>query len=300
MRRPWSRQRFLRSVNPSAPTIRIDFADFWPGFNKEDNYFTSLLLRSWSLNICDDPDVLIFSCFGHEHERYHCMKIFYTGENVRPDFSQCDYAFTFDHLDDRRHFRLPLYAWWDDPERLIKPEDRDYDAVLRAKSRFCNFIYGNANAERRLQFLERLSRYKPVDCAGTLRNNVGRTVNVFEKVEFIRDYKFTIAFENESYPGYTTEKLVHPMLAENVAIYWGNPVVHLDFNPSSFVNVHDFDLDQAAVERIIELDQNDALYVECLAQPFYHGNIVNRYVDPRKIHHQFATIFDRVFSGRRV
>ena len=221
-----------------------------------------------------------------------------TGENVRPNFDECDFAFTFDHRgDDPRHVRWPLYAWWEDPERLIKPMERDWARVLAEKTRFCNFIYGNAAAERRLQFLDRLMAYKTVDCAGTLRNNTGSTVNAMEMVDYIRAHKFTIAFENESFPGYTTEKIVHPMLADSVAIYWGNPLISLDFDPRSFVNVHDYASDEEVVERITELDTNDHAYLETLSAPFYHGNVVSEYADPGRVLHQFRRIFGLASAG---
>lgn len=291
MRRLWRPDRLIPSRKPGAPTIKLDFCDFWDGFDKADNYLTETLAREFSVLITSRPDYLIYANFGKQHRTHNCVKIFFTGENIRPDFAECDFAFTFDHLDDPRHYRLPLYAWWDDAERLIKPSGVDYAVVLARKTRFCAFIYGNADAARRLRFLDALSRYRPVDCAGTLLNNVGRTVSVFEKVDFIRDYKFTFAFENSEQPGYTTEKLVQPMLAESIAIYWGNPLVHRDFNTRSFVNVHDYASDEDAIRRIIELDQDDDQYVDMLSQPFYHENRINSYVDPANILNRFREIF---------
>ena len=292
------RETLLRSHRPDAPVIRLGFSDFWPGFDPRDNYFTYILRDEYSLLLCDRPDFLIYSCFGRDHRRQRCVKIFFTGENVRPNFDECDFAFTFDHRDDDpRHVRWPLYAWWEDPERLIKPLEKDWERVLAAKTRFCNFIYGNGAAERRLKFLDRLMTYKTVDCAGTLLNNTGHTVNALEKVDYIRAHKFTIAFENESFPGYTTEKIVHPMLADSVAIYWGNPLINLDFDPGSFVNVHDFASDEEALERIIELDTDNQAYLKLLATPFYHGNVISEYADPGRVLRQFRRIFGVASAG---
>src|SRR5438309_10477229 len=78
------------------------------------------------------------------------------------------------------------------------------------------------------------------------------------KIEFLKRYKFNIAFENASLPGYTTEKIVEPMAARCLPIYWGNPLIHREFNPKSFLNYVDFRDEAALIERIIELDQNDA------------------------------------------
>ena len=44
---------------------------------------------------------------------------------------------------------------------------------------------------------------------------------------------FTIAFKNDSYPGYTTEKIYEPMYVNSLPIYSGNPLVYRDFNPAT-------------------------------------------------------------------
>ena len=124
-------------------------------------------------------------------------------------------------------------------------------------------------------------------------NSVGRIVTEMEKVEFIKDYKFTIAFENTEYPGYTTEKLVQPMLAYSLPIYCGNPLIERDFNTKSFLNYTDFASEDELIERIIEIDQNDELYMQYLRQPYYHNNQVNEFVDTENILRQFQNIFDQ-------
>jgi alpha(1,3/1,4) fucosyltransferase len=92
--------------HPSLKRIKIDFCDFWSSFNKFDNYFVRLLQQEYYLEITNRPDFLIYSTWGNQHKKYKCTKIFYTGENVRPNFWKCDYAFTFDYLNDKRNYRL--------------------------------------------------------------------------------------------------------------------------------------------------------------------------------------------------
>jgi len=129
-------------------------------------------------------------------------------------------------------------------------------------------------------------------------NNIGGPLKGYEdaKVQFIKDYKFTIAFENSEYPGYTTEKLIQPMLVHSIPIYWGNPVVHLDFNPKSFLNYYDFPDEEALIERIIELDQDDDLYRQYLLEPYYHNNQVNPLIEAEAILDQFEKIFKQIQS----
>src|SRR5207249_8371440 len=52
------------------------------------------------------------------------------------------------------------------------------------------------------------------------------------KRAFISQYKFTIAFENSSYPGYHTEKILDPMMVDSLPIYWGNPCIRSEEHTS--------------------------------------------------------------------
>ncbi|MCC6493934.1 MAG: glycosyltransferase [Pirellulales bacterium] len=272
------------------PRIKLGYADFWGGFSCEANYFSRLLAPYYDVELGDAPDFLLYSCFGKSFRRHRGVRIYYTGENTRPNFRQCDFAFTFDHIDRPEHYRLPLYAHYADPQSLVKGQI-DAQRVLAAKTRFCNFVYSNPRCKTRNKFFHKLSKYKRVDAGGRLFNNIGGAVN--NKIQFLQHYKFTIAFENDSYPGYTTEKLVEPMLAQSLPVYWGNPLVDLDFNPRSFVNFFDYGSLDDLVDRIVDIDRNDDLYCDYLRQPWYHGDEVNRYVRPENVIRQFARIFSQ-------
>ena len=278
------------------PTISLGFSDFWGGFTPHDNYFTRLLSTRFNVEISDRPEYLIYSCFGKRYRRIPArVRIYYTGENCRPNFRQCDYAFTFDHLDRPEHYRLPLYAWYGDPAMLVK-RDVDPERILASKTAFCNFVYSNPRCKLRVKFFKKLSKYKRVDSGGQLLNNIGGPVA--NKLEFLRRYKFTIAFENDSYPGYTTEKICEAMQVQSLPIYWGNPLVDLDFNPRSFVNYFDHGGLDELVDRVIEIDRNDDLYCQYLREPWYHGNVVNEYVQPENVLAQFERIFTAKRRGR--
>ncbi len=249
--------------------LKVDFVDFMPSWKREDNYLLDLLRQRFEVEVSDQPDLLFYSDFGSQVRKYSCLRIYYTAENLRPDFGECDYALTFDWIDAPQHFRLPLYLQYGDMERLIKPP-LDVDAVRAQKTKFCNFVYSNRTAQKRVQFFERLSKYKRVDSGGLLMNNVGGPIK--NKVEFMSQYKFSIAFENSRHPGYTTEKIVHPMYAGSIPIYWGNPVVERDFNPRSFLRWDDYQDDEALIERILELDRNEEEWLAMVAEPWLHGN----------------------------
>jgi hypothetical protein len=220
----------------------------------------------------ETADVTFYCDWGQEHWRARGRKIYFTGENMEPDYNECDFALTSNHREnDPKHFRWPYYAQiLPDPTTLIKPANYDPAAILAAKKKFCCFIASNPRAPERNRFFKMLRRHKPVDSGGRHFNTLGYVVK--DKLAFAGDYKFIVAFENSRWPGYTTEKIVDAMLAGGLPIYWGNPEVGRDFNPRSFVNANDFPNLEALVEHLIELDRDDARYLEHLRQPWFNNN----------------------------
>ena len=251
--------------------LKIDFTDFWSGFNKEENIFINMLRDFYDVEISSHPDLLFYSCYSFNYIKYNCLKIFYTAENVRPDFKECDFALSFDYDEyGGKNLRLPLYRWRGDLETFTRP--KDIDKILEEKKKFCCMLVSNPNGKERNFFFEKLSKYKKVDSGGSYCNNIGGQ-KVADKMAFIKDYRFTLSFENASYPGYTTEKLVEPMVVNSIPIYWGNSLAGNDFNTKSFVNVHDYAGFDEAIEAIITIDKNELLYRQYLQQPYFKNNI---------------------------
>lgn len=274
--------------------IKIYFTDFWKTFKIEDNFFYNLLKEHYNIVISrDKPDYLFFSVFGNKFEEYNCTRIMFTGENVKPDLSKCDYAFCFSlPKGNNRIYRLPQYYQYGDMSKLT--EKPNYDEILVKKTKFCNFIYSNPSCKKRNEFFKKLSKYKKVDSAGKFLNNIGSYLpeGHLAKREFLSPYKFTIAFENEECPFYTSEKIFEAMYVNSLPIYWGNPLIHLDFDSRSFLNWYDYGNDEALIERIIELDKDDQKYMEMLQEPYFHNNTINDYVDVGNLLLQFELIFN--------
>ena len=251
------------------PVIKIDFVDFWVHFNKKDNFFFRLLSQHYTPLISNNPDFIIYSGYGQDHVHYNCYRIFYNAENLRINWNACDFAFGFDYLDDKRYFRLPNWFLYGDPRALLLPRQLP-GTINPAQRRFCNLVVSNGLSKKRIDFFHQLSKYKVCDSGGRFLNNIGGPVE--DKQSFIKNYKFTIAFENSSYPGYATEKIFEPFLAGSIPVYWGDPLIKRDFNSAAFVNFADYGTDKALIDRIIEIDNNDDLYLEMLHQPAYADN----------------------------
>tara|TARA_B110000902_G_scaffold41192_1_gene44477 strand:- start:3089 stop:4018 length:930 start_codon:yes stop_codon:yes gene_type:complete len=273
--------------------LKIKYVDFWEGFPVEDSYFLNLVEDYYDIEYSENPDLLFYSCYSTNFLKYNCPRIFYSPENIRPDFRFCDFALTFDYLQNERHFRWPLYRRWFTEEELTRP--RNVDQILKQKEGFCSFVVSNANASERIEFFEQLSEYKDVASGGRYANNVGGPVS--NKREFIQKHLFNIAFENSSYPGYTTEKIAEPWVEGCIPIYWGDPMVTLDINPNCFINVHDFKSFDDAINYIQEVDNSEALQRQYLSAPFFRNNTIPEHLKDETIATALKSFIDQCLNG---
>ena len=250
--------------------IKINFINFWGGFDPKSNYFYDLLKEEFDVEISNNPDYLFFSVFGNDHLKYKCKKIFYVGENIPPDMNYCDYAFSFDYLNNDRNYRLPHYLLYPGYYDLVnKSVD---DSLVNRK--FCNIVMSNGGCKKRNDFFQKLSKYKKVDSGGRFNNSIGYAVT--DKVEWLKEYKFNLCFENDAHRGYnehyTTEKLPQAMQANTIGVYLGNTQIEKEFNTKSFINIRDFKSDEEAIEYIIYLDNNNEEYMKVMKQPYIFEN----------------------------
>lgn len=289
-------------------TLRVKFVDFWPNLIETDNYFYHLLSQEYDVQIDEqEPDILFHSvdyANKQEHRLYDngkTKKVFYTGENVRPDWNKSHFAFTFDFSEDERNYRLPLWAmhinWFHvphnddrdqsylhDPEALINKKIDE--SILNSKLGFCSFIAGQPKGKR-MEFVPQLHARKHVHCAGRVFNNTNGVISgrgdQKEKIEFLKQFKFNISFENEQGDGYVTEKIIHPMFANCIPIYWGAPYVGHDFNTNSFFNYSSYPIPEIMLDDIIRCDSDKDWYLQKLNEPWFKGNEIPYHVRPENV-----------------
>ncbi len=250
--------------------LKIDFVDFWDDFDKYDNYFINTLKAMYgedSIELTNTPDYLFFSCFGFKNLKYDCIKIFFTGENIAPDFNIADYAIGMHQIQfEDRYFRLPFYMLYPEACSASMEKVKRNEEYLNRK--FCSYVISNSlGASERAEMIDLLGQYKDLDSGGKLNNNVGGPVR--DKVKFISNYKFTLCFENSFARGYTTEKIVEGFAGGCIPIYWGNPDITKEFNPGRFINCNQFESMEEAAEYIKEIDQDNETYLSMLHQPLF-------------------------------
>ena len=251
--------------------IRIDFIDFWPNIKKTDNYFYNLLSEHYIVIIDEEnPELIFYSCFGKDHLKYSCKRILFVGENIRPDLTGADFIFSFDFISNKKHYRLPLYLLYIDDHKMndkiyLLKSKKELIEIWNKKTKFCCMVVSNPRASMRIEFFKELSKIMIVDSGGKVLNNIGGRVN--DKMEFINDYKFVISFENSLQNGYTTEKILEPIMTDSIPIYWGNEKIGVDFNTERFINFHDFNTQEQLVEYLIHINNNPEIAIEMLLKP---------------------------------
>lgn len=228
-------------------------------------------------------------------KKFSPVTIFFSMEAISPDFNIFDYAITNDlnlNYGDRamRIRYLPEGKDFKDFDQLHLQSARD---LLNAKTEFCNFIYSNYNAHpNRDMMFHKMNKYKNVHSLGRhLRNYESPAAAIPHymegSIEMKKPYKFSIAFENATSLGYTTEKLLTSFQANTVPIYWGNTAVSLEYNTKAFINCHDYDSFDAVLEMIKRVDNNDDLWCQMMSEPKRTPQQIEESIESKKNLTQF-------------
>lgn len=258
-------------------TVKIKFVDFWEHWNQENNFLLNILKKHFKVEFSETPDYVFYSNFSKrlDHIKYKdAVKIFYTQENLCPDFNFADYGIGFEELTyGDRYIQFPICyieerygsAW----EMMESKHLEVCGNIQKYISRdFCGMVVSNKYADPiRDNFFEQLSQYRVISSGGRYKNNIDQPNGVSNKIEFMGKHKFSLCFENSSHPGYYTEKLVEGFAAKTVPIYWGDPNIEKIFNANAFINLSNCKSLEEMIEKVKEIDLDDKKYQAMLLEP---------------------------------
>ena len=271
--------------------LRVYFTDFWNGFNKSDNYFTWILKQKYNV-IIDDVNPQIVFTMGFSKHYPNSFTIYYSNEPFFPKFTigvEADFFLGNFFIDKPNYKRFTSYQMYIceflrmgllKDTSLFSNENR----VIPEKTKFCCFVSKSLTGKRG-RFFQNLNSYKQVDTNVSPYNHFhlpydsNQFNSTVPKINFIKDYKFNIAFENNwrghhpNFPnahvidgelqdmgGLISEKLVEPFIAGTIPIYWGSAMVSEEFNNNTFINYYDYPHEDDLINKIIELDNNRDAY----------------------------------------
>lgn len=263
--------------------MKISFIDFWGGFDPCNNFIYFLIKDIYNdVKVVDpnDADVLFCSAFGNQHFNFrNKKKIFYTGENVRPNLSLYDYSLSFD-VDDHngRNIRLPLWYFYIDwfnvksynnPNYLIPVSylQGNNEFTDKPKDLFCCTVF-SAPYPDRFNTINLINTYKKVDAFGKC-NPMRLEEGERAKLDTVSNYKFSMCFENSIYPGYFTEKLLHAKISGTIPIYKAHPMLNIDFNEKCCINAYGLSNNEI-LDMIIDIDSNPNKYNDIFNEPLFN------------------------------
>jgi GR25 family glycosyltransferase involved in LPS biosynthesis len=274
--------------------LRIGFCDMWEDFVPEYNFFTLMLSAANPVvQVIVEPasaasDVIMFGPFGQNWKNFSQPKIHFTGENT-PPIREANLNLGFHHFDmtTEAYLRFPLWLleidWFGaDVTRIVNAKELPYERCTRVfatelpqKKEFCAFVVSNPSNPVRNAAYQWLSEYKPIASAGRLYNNTGPDLfaggggggGELAKHEFLKSYKFCLAYENNSADGYVTEKFLHAKAAGCIPIYWGDPKVERDFSMAGAIDARKFKSPEELVEAVRLVDTDDSEWLKRFSVP---------------------------------
>jgi len=302
----------LAAVEPQV--FKVLFTDMWDGFNESYNMFTLALETALKGKVHVEghskdtlgssvPSLTIFGPFGEEWRLLPLTwpKAHFTGENTEPIINneasvKLNIGYKLPDMSDNTYIRMPLWMfeidWFGaDLEKIQNPIPLPIDSCTTVqpgnREKFCAFVVTNPRNPIRNKAFTTLNKYKTVDSAGRLYNNVGSDIfaglggggGELLKHKFLKSYRFCLAYENQSAPGYTTEKILHAKAAGCIPIYWGDPKVGRDFNEKGFLNANQCKSEADLIELVDKLESDPKKMEEMQAVPAlssYSRDLVRR------------------------
>ena len=245
--------------------INVTYRQFWPQFNKNENFISQALAGSSFEGEIEVTSVFETTSqkllaaalrrFGFPRDKQSVdrakaepvRKVWFTGENKRPPHSSLFDAFISFDQDPMggKNCYFPLFyidllishpeatlrrgLGFPDPQTLLEPRISQSEKPKGV----CAFI---SNGEpTRLRAIDELSKWIDVDVYGPWVNKP-----VPNKHQIAKGYKYTLCFENDLFPGYITEKIFDCFYSGTVPIYYGAPDVEKYIDSKAFVDFRNF------------------------------------------------------------
>ncbi len=182
---------------------------------------------------------------------------------VNPD--EFDLTVGFDYIDHPKYLRIPLYYIFykdqistDFHRGTCDPSKKQFACFMVSNSGWNEY---NDGCKLRNRIFHKLSLYKTVASGGRYLNTTNGPIPSGDKEkEWISNCKFFINYENQTYPGYNTEKVAQSYIQGAIPIYYSHPEGLKDINKKAIIYAGDFESEDQLVEYIKTVDNDDELY----------------------------------------
>jgi hypothetical protein len=236
---------------------------FWNGFKEFSDginfsFFKHILENVFGTEIqlsgnSETSDILLESHFGNSllFSKNWKYSLFFSGEGLHglPKNYE-NYTIIFGGIDSGKNFiACPLYYLYEYcrpytyKKNINKIPEKDILAVISA----------NHTNSFRNKFIDELQqRGFSVDFGGSYKNNIGGQISgnwhTSEIQEVQNKYKLVLALENSKQDYYITEKIINPLRAGTIPVYYGSENIDKLINKKRIVIIDENNLDQTFSE----------------------------------------------------
>ena len=142
-------------------------------------------------------------------------------------------------------------------EKFIQNAPVPFNSTINGAS----FIARNCHSRNKREIIvQELMQDIRVDALSTCLNNKRQPIPKPSKLELLRPYKFTLAFENGCVKDYVTEKVYEALASGVVPVYFGAPNIEEYVPDGSIINVDDFNSTEDLAKHLILCMHNETLY----------------------------------------
>ena len=257
--------------------LTIYFNNFWKNIHKQDlvpyiNFF-ELIFKDKIIQINDkDSDILCESVYGDQsctnYKKYK-FSFLVSFENRLINKIYLD-KFTcilsgFTNLNNM--IILPLFYWMH--YRSFEDNIKIFNPINKIPLKNISAVISNGNSIRN-NILIKLHTKVHIDFGGTFMNNIPKVKGNHlsdSLIEFYKQYKFGIAFENSIGEYYITEKIFNIFKAGIIPIYFGTTKINEYINPKRFIHIMNDSNDE--INRVVNIINNmtDEQYVNIINEP---------------------------------
>jgi hypothetical protein len=132
--------------------------------------------------------------------------------------------------------------------------------ALPRRPHCCAFVSSRWDQSGRQPYMRDLARHVRIDSYGRFMRNakLWRDRGIRSKLNALKRYRFTLAFENSIAEDYVTEKFFEPLLAGCIPVYMGAPNIG-EFAPGEncFIDVADFETPADLARFLASVDPAD-------------------------------------------
>jgi hypothetical protein len=249
--------------------LRVKFISSDIGLNLNKlPMLNDILSKKYKVVIAEqDYDLAIYSSREKPIEQNNSVKIYLSDRLDKSEIENYDLLIGSEYINSPKYMRIPLYYMYygdkvssDYNRGKCNPNKKNFACFLVSNSGEHDETLDGCVARNRM--FHHLSLYKRVISGGKYLNNIRKIVTPEETIKWLSDCKFVIAYENQSYEGYMTEKPFQAYIAGAIPLYYAHPSALEDINKKAVIYRGDFEREEDMVEYIKKIDNDDKLYCE--------------------------------------